>query len=344
VAHVEVKAVGRRLRDLREAAGLSQVELAGRAGVSRQAVGALEAGRHLPRVDAAVGLASALGTTVEDLLAVDAPRAVSVLGETLAEGQPVRAARVGTRAICIPLPSSADGESWHAPDAVIQDARVEPFPGASLEGFVVLGCDPALGVLAELGPSDIGRILAVPANSSLAREALLDGRAHAALVHDLDPSGVGISEAVATADVRRIHVATWRTGLAAPPGADGSIAGALAGRGTVIQRAAGAGAQAAYLRALAHAGAPTPAGPRASGHLDAGRRAMESGLASVTIEPVAVALGLTFHPLETHRVELWIGAEASEHPGALALRELLVSARFRDRVRRFAGYHLQDAA
>jgi DNA-binding transcriptional ArsR family regulator/DNA-binding XRE family transcriptional regulator len=51
------------------AGGLTQAQLAELAGVSRQLVGAVEADRHLPRVDAAVRLAAALSTTVEELLA-----------------------------------------------------------------------------------------------------------------------------------------------------------------------------------------------------------------------------------------------------------------------------------
>ena len=56
-----------RLRALRLQAGLTQGELAARAGVSRQLVAAVEAGRNVPAVDAAVALARALGTTVEEL-------------------------------------------------------------------------------------------------------------------------------------------------------------------------------------------------------------------------------------------------------------------------------------
>lgn len=336
---VDAEAVGRRVRALREAAGWNQLELAEAAGVSRQAVGALEAGRHLPRVDAAVGLAAALGTTVEHLLRHDPPRAVSILGAALTEGQPVRAARVGERVVCTPLPSVTDGEFWQAPDAVVRRGLVECFDGASLDAFVVMGCDPALGVLAGLSTSGAGRLLTVASSSRAARTALEDGRAHAALVHDVDPARSGHP-----AGARRLRLAAWRTGLAAAQGSAAAVARALAGEGPVVQREEGAGAQAAYRRALASRDVALPHGPLARGHLDAGHRALESGLAAVTIEPAAAALGLDFHALEIHRVELWIAAGALEHAGAAALGELVVSARFRDRVRRFAGYELDVAA
>lgn len=324
------------MRRHRRAAGLSQVELADRAGVSRQAVGALEAGRNLPRVDAALALAVALGTTVEDLLAVGPPQALHVLDEPFTEGQPVRAARVGDHTVCVPVPAAADGEAWSAPDAVVHDGRVQVLAGAQLDGFVVVGCDPAIGVLAALGPPrGAGRILAVAASSAAARLALTVGRAHAAVVHDvaLPPPRDGDR-------VHRLVLAAWRTGLAAAPEAGEAIAAALAGAGEVVQRDPGAAAQAAYERALARAGATPPPGPRASGHLDAARHASRIGVAAVTIEPVARALGLDFHPLETHTVEIWIDAGAVDHAGARALGEVLVSARLRARLGAFAGYQL----
>jgi transcriptional regulator with XRE-family HTH domain len=337
----EVGSVGRRVRRLRRARGLSQDELAARAEVSRQAVGALEAGRHLPRVDAALRIARALGTTVEDLLAVGPPTATPVLaGDVPADGSPVRAVRVGDHTVVVPLPAAADGEAWSVPDAVVRDGRVEVLDDADLEGFVVAGCDPALGLLAGLGPPrGAGRIVAVLASSAAARLALTTGRAHAAVVHDRQPPIPREPDRL-----HRLPLATWRTGLAAPADDAVAIVRALEGTGPVVQRDPGAAAQVAYERALAAEGHARPAGPVATGHLDAARRAAEHGVAAVTIEPVALALGLTFHPIETHAVELWIDAGAVDHPGAQVLGELVASARLRGRLAVLPGYELGGAA
>jgi putative transcriptional regulator len=57
-----------RLRDCRKAAGgMTQQELAERAGVSRQSVISIERGRYRPSVELALRLARALGVSVEDL-------------------------------------------------------------------------------------------------------------------------------------------------------------------------------------------------------------------------------------------------------------------------------------
>lgn len=337
----EVGSVGRRVRRLRRARGLSQDELATTAEVSRQAIGALEADRHLPRVDAALRIARALGTTVEDLLAVGPPTAVPVLaGDAPIDGSPVRAARVGDHTVVIPLAVAADGETWAVPDAVVRDGRVEVLGDADLEGFVVAGCDPALGLLSGLGPSrGAGRIVPVLASSAAARLALTTGRAHAAVVHDRHPPAPRQPDRL-----HRLPLATWRTGLAAPTDEAVAMVRALEGTGPVVQRDPGAAAQGAYERALAADGRTPPAGPIATGHLDAARRAAEHGVAAVTIEPVAVALGLAFHPLETHDVELWVDVGAVDHPGAQVLGELVASARLRDRLAILPGYELAGTA
>jgi DNA-binding XRE family transcriptional regulator len=333
-----VQAMGARVRGLRAAAGLSQGELAARAGVSRQAVGALEAGRHLPRVDAALALALALGTTVEALVAPQPQQPVSVTGARIEDGQPVRLGRVGDRLIGVPVPSAGTGESFALPDAVVRGGVAALFDGADVDGFVLVGCDPALGLLAALGPSGPGRLLVVPGTTAVARDALRLGRAHAALVHGDAVTGAALE------GVRRLRLASWRTGLAAPGGST-AIDDALEGRGPVVQRELGAAAQTAYLDALARRGlAAPPGGAVARGHLDAGRRALETGTAAVTMEPVARALGLAFHPLETHVAEIWLSAEAVTHPGTRTLGEVLVSAGFRSRVRAFEGYELEAVA
>jgi transcriptional regulator with XRE-family HTH domain/molybdate-binding protein len=335
--------VGAQVRRRRRAAGLSQAEVAARSGVSRQAVSALESGRHLPRVDAALAIAATLGTTVEELLTLEAPPALHVLDGRLTEGQPVLAAQVQPHTVCVPVPAPSGGEAWRSPDAVVRDGRVELLPGADLGRFVVVGCDPALGVVADLLPGrGPGRLLPVPASSAAARLALQVGRAHAAVVHDVRLPGLERNDRV-----HRLVLARWRTGLAVArdaPGSARTLADALAGVGPVIQRDAGATAQSAYERALATVGARPPAGPTAAGHLDAARRAAESGRAAVTIEPVALALGLRFHALESHTVEIWIDRAAVDHPGAHALGEVLGSARFRARLAVLPGYELGNVA
>lgn len=59
---------GKRLRTLRQAAGLSQSELAHRLGVHRSNIGFWENNGLIPRSDLLTPMAEALGVTVNDLL------------------------------------------------------------------------------------------------------------------------------------------------------------------------------------------------------------------------------------------------------------------------------------
>ena len=61
------EALDNRLREAREAAGLTQAELAERIGVSRKTVNTVENGVFIPSTVVALRLASALGCNVEEL-------------------------------------------------------------------------------------------------------------------------------------------------------------------------------------------------------------------------------------------------------------------------------------
>jgi transcriptional regulator with XRE-family HTH domain len=62
-----VRRFGERLRELRRSVGLSQEELARRAGVASAYVGRLERGLAAPGIDLVDRLVQALGTTIPDL-------------------------------------------------------------------------------------------------------------------------------------------------------------------------------------------------------------------------------------------------------------------------------------
>ena len=58
-----LEAQGRRLRELRLAAGLSREDLAARVGMTRGSIRKLESGHHAPRPETVAQLAAALGVT-----------------------------------------------------------------------------------------------------------------------------------------------------------------------------------------------------------------------------------------------------------------------------------------
>src|SRR5690242_1273457 len=97
---------GTRLRLARQARGLSQQQLAGVAGVTRQAVSAVESGHSDPSLRVALGLARALGMTVEELFGPSEP-GDPVLARPIAPvsalGSRVALATVGDTFVALPL-------------------------------------------------------------------------------------------------------------------------------------------------------------------------------------------------------------------------------------------------
>src|SRR5271170_2568514 len=97
-------------RDARTAIGLSQSELARRAGISRQALGAIEAGLYQPNVDVALKLARELGTSVERLFGAGDDGHVEAhcaRHDALKAGARVTLGRVGGRVIAVSRPTAA---------------------------------------------------------------------------------------------------------------------------------------------------------------------------------------------------------------------------------------------
>jgi DNA-binding XRE family transcriptional regulator len=327
------------VRSARLRLGLGQLELAERAGVTRQLVGAIEAGRHSPSVDAALRIADVLGVSVEMLFR--GPANDVVVGQTAMAGSPVVVGRVGERRVHQPVRHLLSLDSWAVADGFVGVNGVELFGEVDESGLVVAGCDPLLAMAAAVlervrGP----RIVPMHLSTGAAVSALLEGVVHGVVVH-------GPSESLPKppVEVRRWRFASWRVGvaLAARRGALGvsSITELAERRVRTAQREDGAGTQRALVRALAAVGSEGLPGPRVDGHLDAARHVVAGVAAGITMEAAACAFGLGFLPLETHHSELWIDAQHMGHRGAAALVSVLCDSAFGDRAARLPGYDVQ---
>jgi DNA-binding XRE family transcriptional regulator/molybdate-binding protein len=332
---------GGTLRERRLQCGLTQTELAARAVVSRQLIAAVEAGRNAPAVDAALRLASALATTVEELFSAPAPPVVAALGGRLRNRAALRLGRVGDQLVAAELADHGiAGAAWAKPDAASEHGSLRLFPGANPAGTVIAGCDPAFGVaermLEGLGPRSL---LAISAPTDSALGALERGRVHAAVVH-----GPAHALPDAPVAVKRWHIARWRVGLAVARGVPGQSLEAVLGSDIpVAHREPAAASQQAFERARLGIGTlRPPKGPTATGHLEAARIAATLGGAGVTNEPAAWAFGLRFIALEDHVVELWAAERWHDHPGISALADLLNTTAFTERLEYYGGYDLAN--
>ncbi len=384
------------LRAARVGAGLSQGELARRAGVTRQAVSAIEAGRAAPTMSVALRLARVLGQRVDELfrLVDELPSVVAELvgdtgpgdrdgvsatddsGEAGGPGVtgqgPTRVvvADIGGRLVARPLAGAA-GAILTLPRAngLLRDGptsgsasgptsgrlvRVELLEDPErLPGTVVaVGCDPAMGLLADHLRRRHPRMeLAWQGGSSLAAlQAVARGVAHLAGAHLLDPASgeynAPFARQLLGRDVRLVTFAMWEQGFMTAAGNPKGIgnAGDLARPDLrLANREAGSGARALLDAELARAGldGTAVAGYDAvvRSHL-AAAEAVGAGLADVAVGVRAAArvLGLGFVPLARERYDLAIPARFFEVPAVQALLETLTSPLFRLEVEALGGY------
>jgi putative molybdopterin biosynthesis protein len=338
-----------RVRERREALGLSQVALAAAAGVTRQSVSAIEAGRATPGVDVALRLAKALDGRVEDLFgeAAAEPTIATEPMSTIAEGR-VALAMIAGRWVSYPLAGSgirscADGLVARAASGRFDVEPVRPLVEAR-ENVVLMGCAAALGLLADRlnsrpGP---GRFLWLTSSSTNALEALARRQTHIAGVHLVD-ARTGEAN---VADVRRhggpdpvvlVTLARWEAGLVTAPGNPKKIrrAADLARRGLrLVTREVGSGARRLLDRELRKAGllerVARAASVHASGHLEVAHAiSIGAGDAGIATRDAAIAFGLDFVPLEGERYDLAIPVASMEDPRILRLFEVMTGGPLR---------------
>src|ERR1700735_4743047 len=159
---------GTRLRTTRQAHGFSQQMVADMAGVSRQAISAIESGLSDPSLRVGIALSRALGLTVEELFGTDdtvvpvAAREVAPLG---GKGARVTLALVGDGHVAMPLRGETVTRAGFlpagglvtdaAPDGGRQARRTVRPVQPPRPTLVAAGCDPALPLLeAPLGRLD----------------------------------------------------------------------------------------------------------------------------------------------------------------------------------------------
>ena len=321
------------VRAARMARKLSQFDLAKRAGISRQALGAIESNAYQPGVAVALAIARELGATVEALFGEggDTLRHVQASWEGGPPSRAVARPRVAlgrVRGKLVAHPQAPVHLALSAAAGILERGGRSRADVASFRTdeeldstLLIAGCDPAATILTEWltrrrAPTSL---VALSCSSSKALSALLEDRAHIAGIHLRDPkSGEFNSDAV-----RRIlkhHRATlvnfarWELGIATAPGNPLSIRGledVARPHLRIANRERGSGARAALDEAMVQLGI-TPvaiAGYESdfSGHLEvAAAIAAQRADFGVTIRVAADVNGLHFVPIREERYDLVI--------------------------------------
>jgi len=348
------------LRLARQARGYSQQQLAGMAGVSRQAVSAVESGLSDPSLRVALALARALGMTVEEVFGPAIPasavtaRAVAPIDDEAAR---VALAPMGDDFVALPLSGSSVSRAGFLPAGGLACGTegdgahlVQPI-GLPRPTLVVAGCDPAMPLLeTPLGLLDppVGLSWwACPSEEALRLAA--GGLVHVAGVHLRGRSGdynTGPAGELLPQGAEVIGFCSWREGLALRPDlADGITGlGDVARRGLrLVNREPGSEARSVLDRELATLGIDARRlpgyGTQATGHLQVAG-AITAGLADVGVasEPAALAYGLAFIPLAAERFDLVIPADLTGSREVQGLIKVLSSRWLLDQLASLPGY------
>ena len=371
---------GARLRLARQARGLSQQQLAGVAGVTRQAVSAVESGHSDPSLRVALGLARALGMTVEELFGPGEP-GDPVLARPIAPvstpGSRVALATVGDTFVALPLDADlaarlgfgaaggltvrgggtqgtqgaqgAQGTQGAQGISGVSGVQVAVRPiGPPRPTVVVAGCDPALPLL-ETPLALLDPPLAFawwPCGSAEALRLAAAGLVHAAGVHRVGPGEDDDASGI-PGGAEVVGFASWREGLVVRPGAEVRGLDDVARQGLrLVNREPGAQARTLLDRERLRLGLKPSQLPGydsvAAGHLQVAA-AIVGGLADagVSSEPAALAYGLDFIPLAEERFDLLLPSKHAASREVQGLLKVLTSPWLLAQLASLPGY---DAA
>ncbi len=362
-----------RLREKRQALALSQKQLADLAGITRQAVSALESDRYSPATSVALQLARALHCRVEDLFSIKQGGEIiegELLGTLPQRNSPARAQviQIGHHVWVRPLDGLGELASLSVTaDGLIIEAKPESRQvkvkllkdrEAVRRKIVVGGCDPAMFLAAEhVRKHDQENLVPCVMGSSIALNALKRGEVHVAGIHLADErKGAwdlpNLKASLGDMECIVVTFAHWEEGFIVRQGnpkkirAVGDIAKPTV---RIVNREKGSGARRLLDKQLNASGIEPN---RVKGyrdevlsHLDVASR-IKAGLADagIGIRSVAAICGLDFVPLQRERYDLVIPKDYYESlSGLRVLLDMMVSKAFRSELEALGGYDTRDS-
>ncbi|OQW65147.1 MAG: hypothetical protein BVN28_02045 [Nitrospira sp. ST-bin4] len=367
------------LKSFRTRTGLSQSELATRAGITRQAVSSIESNLYLPTTAVALRLASVLTCRVEDLFSLAQEEDIvegTLIGrlprveERGAQPVRVKVSTVGKRTIVRPVTGLGEQLSFTVPaDGYV----VETHGGRSgstvrvklsrdrqtiEQEISVAGCDPAIFLAGEhmRRQKDRTSVIGWTMGSTAALHALQRGEVHVAGLHLFDPvTGESnmpfLRRSLKGSNYEVVTFATWEEGFLVRPGNPLSIRTAADLSDptiTLVNREEGSGARLLLDQRLRAAGvAPTQVpgyNHIASTHFRVARAIAEHQAdVGIGIRSAAQLFDLDFVPLQAARYDLVVPkAYLKSHPTLAHLFETLLSRRFRDELNALGGYDTSE--
>ncbi|THJ12809.1 MAG: helix-turn-helix domain-containing protein [Nitrospira sp. CG24C] len=366
------------LKTLRIQKGLSQGELAVRAGITRQAVSSIESNLYLPTTGVALHLASALACRVEDLFNLRTAediiegKLIGHLPQSDMNASPIRVkvSTVGSKTVVRPVSGLGEALSFTVPaDGYVVESHGETSDAtvrvklsrdrqAIEQSISVAGCDPAIFLAGEhmRRRKDQTSLVGWTMGSMAALQALQQGEVHVAGLHLFDPA-TGESNlpflrrTLKSSNYEVVTFATWEEGLLVRTGNPKSIravSDVADPNITLVNREEGAGARLLLDQRLRAAGIDYHQvrgyGTIVASHFEIARAiASRQADVGIGIRSAAQLFGLDFVPLQTARYDLVVPKTyLKSHPTLTHLFETLVSRPFRNEIEALGGYDTSE--
>lgn len=372
MASPHTQQIENRLRERRQAAGLSQKQLADRVGITRQAVAAVETNVYSPATSVSLQLAHALHCRVEDLFRMRG--SAEYIDARLLGSMPQKIAKIRAQVLQIGgrfLVRSLDGAGELSSLNSSADGLIVACPGRSrrvkvellrdLETLrrriVIGGCDPGVFLAADhLSRHDHHKLMPWVMGNRRSLSALKRGEIHVAGVHTDGERGdarvlANFHRSLGIKDLVVVTFAHWEAGLIVPRGNAKKIrscADLVRPRVRMINREKGSGARRMLDRQLKTAGIPPRRikgyGDQVYSHLEVAAR-VKAGVADagVGVRAAAAIYGLDFVPLQRERYDWVIPKIYYETlPGLRVLLDTVVEKRFRDELEALGGYDTRE--
>jgi molybdate-binding protein/DNA-binding XRE family transcriptional regulator len=344
------EAAASRILAKRRALGITQEELARAAGVTRQAIGAIESGRAQPGVTLALALARTLQTSAEALFGERSDEELRIKGdEPLRRGERVVVADVGRRRVARGLDAAGSGGSVpESAQGIVADFSAGVATVRLLQGgpplertVLVSGCEIGLGLLVRHLDGRRAHGVWFSTSNRRAVADLAARRSHVAAIHgskdELRRAAIPEPASAALGRLHRFELASTEAGWLVAKGNPLGLRGARdlsRTRARLVNRLPGSAARTlldAELRRASLEGRRLPGYERElAGQLDVAR-AIAQGFADAGIGSAAAAgvCGLDFMPLRAETCLLLVPQAYIEHPGVAELLETLRSPAYR---------------
>ena len=372
----EAPPIQNRLKEVRIASRLSQGELALQAGMTRQAVSAIESDLYLPSTAVALRLAGVLSCRVEDLFTLAA-------SEEVLEGRyhgaheklptpplRVKVTKVGKNIIVRPVADLGEVLAYTVPadgyllgtttvkSGITARVRLSRDRQAIEQEISVAGCDPSIFLAGEhlQRHKDRTSVVGWSMGSMAALGALQRNEVHVAGLHLFDPlSGESnlpfLKRALKGSAYEVVTFATWEEGFLVRPGNPKTIrqaADLTDETVTLVNREEGSGARLLLDQRLRAAGVDQA---RVRGYENTARSHFEVARTiagrqadvGIGIRSAAQSFGLDFVPLQSARYDLVVAKSILQsHPTLGHLFDAISSRRFRDEIEALGGYDTRD--